>query len=39
MEYMLFLVLSRVLEIMRVSENNINTLDIQENGNVILGKI
>lgn len=38
MEYTLF-TLGRVLEIMRVSENNINTLDIQETGDAILGKI
>lgn len=31
--------LVRVLEIMRDSENNINTLDIQEKGDVMLGKI
>lgn len=31
--------LVRVLEIMRDSENSINTLDIQEKGDVMLGKI
>lgn len=38
MEYSLF-ILGRVLEIISVSENNINTLDIQETRVAILGKI